>query len=164
MDAVALLASAIDALTSFYKNNKLPMGLLAKGAKVVTKEEPEYSVDEDKAPEALSKSYGGRSEGGGIVSIIGYIKEDLENEIATTKKAEAAAQQEFEAQRAAALKTLEALAKKKNTLEAQEADTDEKITDAAADKDTANTMKGQKLKYVDSLKPRCEWIKGAFDP
>merc|ERR1712224_790117 len=69
MDAVALLASAIDALTSFYKNNKLPMGLLAKGAKVVTKEEPEYSVDEDKAPEALSKSYGGRSEGGGIVSI-----------------------------------------------------------------------------------------------
>merc|ERR1719235_1393768 len=30
IDAVALLASAIDAMTAFYKNNKLPLGLLAK--------------------------------------------------------------------------------------------------------------------------------------
>merc|ERR1719181_1623232 len=133
MDAVALLASAIDALTSFYKNNKLPMGLLAKH----TKEDPEYSVDEDKAPETFAKPYGGRSsEGGGIVSIIGYIKEDLENEIAKTKK---------------------------NTLETQVADTDEKITDASEEKETANTMKGQKEQYADALKPKCEWIKGAFD-
>merc|ERR1719313_1625989 len=28
-DAVALLASAVDAMTSFYKNNKLPLGLIA---------------------------------------------------------------------------------------------------------------------------------------
>merc|ERR1719146_269758 len=91
MDAVALLASAVDAMTSFYKNNKLPLGLLAK------KEDPEYSVDPDKAPETFSEPYGGRSsEGGGIVSILGYIKEDLENEIGTSKKAEAAAQKEFE--------------------------------------------------------------------
>merc|ERR1719379_2756823 len=152
MDAVALLASAIDALTSFYKNNKLPMGLLAKH----TKEDPEYSVDEDKAPETFAKPYGGRSsEGGGIVSIIGYIKEDLENEIATTKKAEAAAQKEYEEQRAAALSTLDSLKTKKNT--------DEKITDATEEKETANTMKGQKEQYADALKPKCEWIKGAFD-
>merc|ERR1712100_719790 len=96
MDAVALLASAVDAMTSFYKNNKLPLGLLAK------KEDPEYSVDPDKAPETFSEPYGGRSsEGGGIVSILGYIKEDLENEIGTSKKAEAASQKEFEEQRAA---------------------------------------------------------------
>merc|ERR1719171_2042221 len=30
IDAVALIASAIDAMTAFYKNNKLPLGLLAK--------------------------------------------------------------------------------------------------------------------------------------
>merc|ERR1719465_39416 len=40
IDAVALLASAIDAMTAFYKNNKLPLGLLAKKGKV----DPEYSV------------------------------------------------------------------------------------------------------------------------
>merc|ERR1740117_1947827 len=78
MDAVALLASAVDAMSSFSKNNKLPLGLLAKKGK----EDPEYAVDPDKAPEAPSADYGGRSsEGGGIVSILGYIKEDLENEI-----------------------------------------------------------------------------------
>merc|ERR1719502_1603780 len=109
MDAVALMASAIDALTSFYKNNKLPLGLVQKHGK----EDPEYAVDPDKAPETFSAPYGGRSsEGGGITSIMGYIKEDLENEIKTSKAAEASAQKEFEEQRATALKSLEALNQK----------------------------------------------------
>merc|ERR1719265_1328660 len=89
--------------------------------------------------------------------------EDLENEIATTKKAEAAAQKEYEEQKAAAMSTLDTLTTKKNTLETQVADTDEKITDATEEKETANTMKGQKEQYADALKPKCEWIKGAFD-
>jgi predicted nucleic acid-binding Zn-ribbon protein len=175
MDAVALLAQAIDALTAFSKNNKLPLGLVQKKHKKHRKhsshkhsvhaKQPEYSVDEDKAPETFSDGgYGGKSsEGGGIVSIIGYIKEDLENEIATTKKAEARAQADYAEQRKAALEALAALKTKKNNLETQEAETDEKITDATEDKETHNTMKGQKEDYKDSLKPRCEWIKGAFD-
>jgi len=167
MDAVALLASALDALTSFYKNNKLPMFIEKKHRKKQqhSKKQPEYTEDADKAPETFSEGgYGGRSsEGGGIVSIIGYIKEDLENEITSAKKTEASAQKEYEAQRKAALESLAALNTKKNTLEAQEADTDEKITDASEEKDIANTMKGQKETYKDSLKPKCEWIKGAFE-
>merc|ERR1719449_388029 len=115
IDAVALIASAIDALTAFYKNNKLPLGLLAKKSH---KDDPEYSVDPDKAPETFSAPYGGRSsEGGGITSIMGYIKEDLENEIKTSKADEAKSQKMFEEQRAAALKSLEALNAKKVTLE-----------------------------------------------
>merc|ERR1719217_1242171 len=158
MDAVALLASAIDAMTSFYKNNKLPLGLLAK------KEDPEYAVDPDKAPEAPSADYGGRSsEGGGIVSILGYIKEDLENEIGTSKKAEAASQKEFEEQRAAATQVLTDLKAKKTSLEGMEAETDEKIADATEDKESTLTMKENKEKYRESLKPKCDWMKGAFD-
>jgi len=169
MDAVSLIASAIDALTTFYKNNKLPMLIEKKHHKkhvaAAKHKQPEYTDDADKPPEALSEGgYGGRSsEGGGIVSIMGYIKGDLENEITSAKKAEAAAQSEYEAQRKAALEALAALNTKKNTLELQEADTDEKITDASEEKDIANTMKGQKETYKDSLKPKCEWIKGAFD-
>merc|ERR1719261_716762 len=160
MDAVALLASAVDAMTSFYKNNKLPLGLLAKKGK----EDPEYSVDPDKAPETFSEPYGGRSsEGGGITSIMGYIKEDLENEIATSKKAEAASQKEFESQRAAATKVLNDLKAKKTTLEGMEAETDEKIADATEEKASTLTMKDNKQKYRDSLKPKCDWMKGAFD-
>merc|ERR1719316_1991744 len=158
MDAVALPASAVDALTAFYKNNKLPLGLLAK------KEDPEYAVDPDKAPEAPSADYGGRSsEGGGIVSIMGYIKEDLENEIGTSKKAEAASQKEFEEQRAAATQVLNDLKSKKTSLEGFEAETDEKIADATEDKESTLTMKENKEKYRESLKPKCDWMKGAFD-
>merc|ERR1719428_944352 len=160
MDAVALLASAVDAMTSFYKNNKLPLGLLAKKGK----EDPEYSVDPDKAPETFSEPYGGRSsEGGGIVSILGYIKEDLENEIGTSKKAEAASQKEFEEQRAAATQVLTDLKAKKTSLEGMEAETDEKIADATEDKESTLTMKENKQKYRESLKPKCDWMKGAFD-
>jgi peptidoglycan hydrolase CwlO-like protein len=154
-DAVALLASAIDAMTSFSKNNKL--GLLAK------KEDPEYAVDPDKAPETFSEPYGGRSsEGGGITSILGYIKEDLENEIGVSKKAEAEAQKEFEEQRAAATEVLTDLKAKKTSLETMEAETDEKIADAGEDKAEVLTRKENKQKYRESLKPKCDWMKGAF--
>merc|ERR1719158_2432410 len=147
MDAVALLASAIDAMTAFYKNNKLPLGLLAK-----KQPEKEYSVDPDKAPEAPGADYGGRSsEGGGIVSIMGYIKEDLENEIATGKKAEAASQKEFEGQRAAATKVLNDLKAKKVTLEGMEAETDEKIADATEEKASTLTMKENKQKRREEM-------------
>merc|ERR1719263_635725 len=161
IDAVALLASAIDAMTAFYKNNKLPLGLLTKKAH---SKDPEYSVDPDAAPETFSAPYGGRSsEGGGITSIMGYIKEDLENEIKTGKANEAAAQKAFEEQRAAGLKSIEALTQKKVTLEQQEADLDEKIADAEAEKDGKNTMKTQKKQYREDLKPKCDWMKDAFD-
>jgi len=160
MDAVALLASAVDAMTAFGKNN--PSFLQA------TKEDPEYSVDADKAPPAPggadSGSYGGaKSQGGGIVSILGYIKEDLENEIGTTKKAEAASQAEFEEQRKAATEVLHALRAKKVTLETQVAETDEKIADATEEKESTKAMKENKESYRESLKPKCDWMKGAFD-
>merc|ERR1719327_2649259 len=159
MDAVALLASAVDAMTSFYKNNKLPLGLLAKKGK----EDPEYAVDPDKAPETFSEPYGGRSsEGGGITSILGYIKEDLENEIGVSKKAEAEAQAEFEEQRAAATQVLNDLKAKKTSLEKMEAETEEKIADAGEDKAEVLTRKENKAKYRESLKPKCDWMKSTF--
>merc|ERR1740138_1962822 len=163
IDAVALIASAIDAMTAFYKNNKLPLGLLAKKGHQ-SKDDPEYSVDPDKAPETFSAPYGGRSsEGGGITSIMGYIKEDLENEIKTSKAAEASAQKEFEEQKAAALKSLEALNQKKVTLEQLEADLDEKIAETGEEKLGKKTMKAQKKQYREDLKPKCDWMKEAFD-
>merc|ERR1719263_2429307 len=163
IDAVALIASAIDAMTAFYKNNKLPLGLLAKKTHK-SKDDPEYSVDPDKAPETFSAPYGGRSsEGGGITSIMGYIKEDLENEIKTSKAAEASAQKEFEEQKAAALKSLEALNAKKVTLEQLEADLDEKIAETGEEKLGKKTMKAQKKQYREDLKPKCDWMKDAFD-
>merc|ERR1719182_1159638 len=157
-DAVALLASALDALTSFYKNNKLPIGL-------VQKKQPEYAVDPDKAPETgFDKPYGGRSsETGGITGIISMIKEDLENEIKEAKAAESNAQAEYNKQRAEALKTLSALKEKKTNQEMQKADTDQKTEDAEGVKTDTETMTVEKQMELDPIEPNCSWIKGAFD-
>jgi len=155
-DAVALLASALDALTAYAKNNKL--GLIAKH------KQPEYAVDPDAAPSAdFSSGDSNKSETGGITGIISMIKEDLENEIKEAQTAEATALAEYNKQRAAALATIAALKEKKTNQEMQKADTDEKTEDAAGVKTQTETMAVEKEMELDSIKPNCEWIKGAFD-
>merc|ERR1719498_1266884 len=78
LKAKALLEAAIDALSSFYKKNKIPLNLLQG------KKGPEYSVDSDKAPSTtFGSSHGGRkSEGGVIVAILSMLVEDTDKEIA----------------------------------------------------------------------------------
>jgi len=155
-DAVALLASALEALTAYSANNKL--GLIQK------KKQPEYAVDPDAAPSAdFSSGDSNKSETGGITGIIGMIKEDLENEIKEAKAAEATALAEFNKQRAAALATVAALKEKKTNQEMQKADTDEKNEDAEGVKTTTETSVIQKQMELDSIEPNCSWIKGAFD-
>merc|ERR1719183_2112837 len=159
-DAVALLAQAIEALTSFYTNNKIPLGSLLQ------KKEPEYTVDPDKAPETpgFEKSYGGRSsESGGIIAILSMIKEDLTNEITEGKKAEAASAEEFAKQRATSLKILEALREKKNEQESAKADVDEKTEAAEGVKAFTEAMKDDKQEEIEALTPNCEWLKSVFD-
>merc|ERR1719310_2488509 len=154
--AVEILGEALEAMGAFAKNN----GLIQEAAK--GKKAPEYKEgvmpDDD-----LNEPYGGRrSEGGGIESILGYIREDLQNEIKTTKAGEAAAQAKFEEQRSTATKNLNALNTKKVTLETALADTEEKIADAEEDKETQETSKDNRQKYRDSLKPKCDWMKESF--
>jgi len=69
----------------------------------------------------------------------------------------------FEEQKAAALKSLEALNAKKVTLEQLEADLDEKIAETGEEKLGKRTMKAQKKQYREDLKPKCDWMKEAFD-
>merc|ERR1719281_266076 len=162
LDAVSLIASAIDALAAFYKNNKLPLNL----AQTEKKHDKKHygKQDPDKMPETFSEPYGGAaSQGGGIVSIMGYIKEDLENEIKQSKAAEAAAQSEFDAERSAAMKSIEALNAKKTTLEQQAADLGEKITDQTEEKQGKGVVKVNKKQYREDLKPKCDWMKDSFD-
>jgi len=151
--AVEILGEALEAMGAFAKNN----GFIQKSAKA-----PEYK--EGTMPDdALNEPYGGRrSEGGGIESILGYIREDLQNEIKTTSAGEAKAQAQFEEQRSTATKNLNALNTKKVTLETSLADTEEKIADAEEDKETQETSKDNRQKYRDSLKPKCDWMKESF--
>jgi hypothetical protein len=148
IDAVGIRVSAFDALTASSPNNKLPLGNVIQKKTAHGKGDPECRVDPDKAPETFAAPCSGHSsEGDGFTSIMGYIKEDLEDEIKTSKAAEE--------QRAAALKSLETLNTKKVTFEQQEADPDEKIADAGSETDTMGQIKDRK--------PRCGWMKDASD-
>jgi len=156
--AVEILGEALEAMGAFAKNN----GFIQKSSSYKAAKAPEYKEgtmpDDD-----LNEPYGGRrSEGGGIESILGYIREDLQNEIKTTKAGEAKSQAQFEEQRSIATKNLNALNTKKVTLETSLADTEEKISDAEEDKETQETSKDNRQKYRDSLKPKCDWMKESF--
>merc|ERR1719387_1178423 len=158
-DAAALIAGAIEALTAFYTNNKLPLALLGKKA-------PEYSTDPDVAPETgdIDKGYGGASsESKGIISILEMLKEDLENEMKEAKADEEAAAAEYAEQRKTAQEGLDALNGKKGDLESQKADTQGKINDANEDISNHNDQKDAKEEELKAMDPNCNWLKKAFE-
>merc|ERR1719356_657303 len=124
-DAVALIEKAIVSLSAFYKNNKIPLELMQR-------KEPEYSVDEDKAPETTwsGGDYGGRKgESGGIIAILEMIKEDTENEMQVSRQDDADAEAAYEKNRAALQATMDAQAASKVQAEKELAETEEKIAD-----------------------------------
>merc|ERR1719502_654525 len=86
--AVALLAAAIEAMSAFYKNNKIDQGEI-QGAAQALIQQPVFEVSADQAPDASFSSAGkSGGESKGIVSIMTMIKEDLEDEISNGIKDE----------------------------------------------------------------------------
>merc|ERR1719284_1050816 len=97
--AIGIVNQAIQALSAFYEKNKVELSL----AQHKQPEGPEYTVDQDKAPETNFEDgkYEGRKEDtGGIVSILSMIVEDMKNEMATARKDDAIAQEEYEKEKA----------------------------------------------------------------
>ena len=69
----------------------------------------------------------------------------------------------FVEQRATALKNLKGLNAKKVTIENLEADLDEKIAEAETEKAGKSDIRASKKKYREDLKPKCDWMKEAFE-
>merc|ERR1719160_1384234 len=108
-NAIALIEKAIEALSGYYKDNKIEMGPIQGSVKLL--QEPEFDKG-DQAPEAEFKKKGHRkNESKGIISIMTMIKEDLEDEIKNGIKNEIAAQEAYEKQVAAANTMLDNLKK-----------------------------------------------------
>merc|ERR1719159_2118957 len=123
-DAIALLEQAIEALSAYYKKNKIEMGPVQGSVKLL--QEPEFEVSKWQAPDATFSDGGKRkNESKGIISILTMLKEDLEDEIKNGIKDEATAQMEYEKQMEAAKKLLETLAEKKVNLESDISKTEE---------------------------------------
>eukprot|EP00747_Dinoflagellata_sp_TGD_P133202 gnl/TRDRNA2_/TRDRNA2_175164_c7_seq24.p1 gnl/TRDRNA2_/TRDRNA2_175164_c7~~gnl/TRDRNA2_/TRDRNA2_175164_c7_seq24.p1 ORF type:complete len:258 (-),score=110.74 gnl/TRDRNA2_/TRDRNA2_175164_c7_seq24:71-844(-) len=159
LKAKDLLEKAIEALSAFYKENKIPLELAQTG------KAPEYSVDSDKAPSTtFGSSYSGRkSEGGGIVAILSMLVEDTEKEIAQGRAEEAEAQKDYEEERAAAQGMKDSITDTKVKLEGDVADEEASIEDSKEFKAQTHSDLGAQEDLEKTLFENCDWIKNEFE-
>jgi len=163
-DAKDLLEKAKEAFTKFYKGKGgVEMGPIQGSVKLL-QEEPAFERSADDAPDAtFSKKGNNKVQGKGIVSLFDYIIEDLEDELANEKKAEAKSQEEYEAEMATAQKLVDDLEEKKVTLEGIIAKRKEDKEEENKDMKENNKDRDAELKYEAKIKPDCDWILKAFD-
>merc|ERR1719305_1117718 len=162
-DAKDLLEKAKEAFTKFYKEQGVKMGPIQGSVKLL-QEEPAFERSADDAPDAtFSKKGNNKVQGKGIVSLFDYIIEDLEDELANEKKAEAKSQEEYEAEMKTAQELLDDLKDKKVTLEGIISKRNEDKEEENKDMKANNKDRDAELKYQAKIKPDCDWILKAFD-
>jgi len=161
--AIDLLEKAKAAMAAFYKKQGVDMGEIQGSVKLL-QGEPAFERSEDDAPDAsFSKKGSRKNQSKNILSLLSYIIEDLNDEVANGKKNEAQSQVEFEAELATANALLKDLKAKVVTLDdlisKRNTDKKEENTDLKAN----NGDKDAEVAYEAKIKPDCDWIIGAFD-
>jgi len=144
--AVNLLGQAIAALSKFYEDNK---ALLQQAP----------------APDAGFEdgNYGGsKGQTGGVVAILGMLKEDLEKEMKVGRADEEQAQANYAKDEAALQDTLDAQMKKKSDTEADVAELGAKIEDVEEDQGNKESDLGAEESVAKSLGTDCAWVKSTF--
>jgi len=157
-DAVSLLDQTIIALSEFYRKNGLKMSLSQRA--------PEYTVDKDKAPETTweDENYGGRSaETHGIVAILRMIKEDVEKEIETSREDNAAAEAQYEKERAELQESLDAQRAMKDATERELGQVEEERHDTSKAKSASEADLQGENQLKASLDQDCAWVETHFD-
>jgi chromosome segregation ATPase len=156
--SVKLLEEAIIALSKFYKKNKIPLSL--------AQQEPEYTVDPDKAPDTKwsGDDYGGRkSENEGIISMLSMLQEDLEKEMKVGREEDAASQATYEEDRQALKDTLDAQEASKAAAERELQDLEASIGDTERAKDADKADLGAEEEMKAAIGTDCAWVKTHFD-
>jgi ribosomal protein S15P/S13E len=156
-DAIALLEAAKDAISKYYKENKIEMG------PVQLLQKP-FAVSEDQAPDATFSDSGSRKgETKGVISLMTMLIEDLQDEIKNDTKEEAATQEEYSKDMKAAKKLKEELVDKKVNLENAIADREEDKSDENADMSKNMGEKMDEMEYKSKIKPDCDFVISTFE-
>merc|ERR1719386_275683 len=104
------------------------MGPIQGSVKGLLQQEPEFERSADDAPDAtFSSKKNNKVQGKGIVSLFDYIIEDLADELANEKKAEAKSQVEYEEEMATAQKLYDDLEAKSQAEYEEEMATAQKL-------------------------------------
>jgi len=161
-DAIALLEAARDAISKYYKKNKIEMGPIQGSVKGQFLQKP-FDVSEDQAPDATFSHKGSRkNESKGVVQLMSMLIEDLHDEIKNEMKEEEETQLQYEKEMKAAKKLKEELIEKKVNLEETIAKREEDKTDEHKDMGINIQEKMDEVNYKAKIKPDCDWIIGAF--
>jgi hypothetical protein len=164
--AIDIVNKAIVALSAFYKKNKIDIALL--GVRKQPPGGPEYTVDSDKAPELAwggeGGAYGGRkSDTGGLLAIMEMIVTDIENEVATARKDDAAAEAEYEKERAAMKAALDSQMATKVATEQAVADANLMIAEKQALYAQTEEELGVQKSLMATLATDCKWVTTNFE-
>jgi hypothetical protein len=152
-DAVTLLTKAIGALSKFYEKNAL-----------LQKQDPEYTTDENKPPEAeFTSATSSGSTNTGIVSTLGGIKEDLVNEMKVARTEEAEADASYRKLLQESQDAMDAMEQKCVDLKASVAEENKLISDLQETFDDKQAQKDATDAYLDDLKENCDWIMNEFE-
>merc|ERR1719440_2205658 len=157
-DSVELLEQAIQSLAKFYKKNKIPLAL--------SQQEPEYTVDPDKAPETTwsGGDYQGRkSESEGLIAILSMLQEDLEKEMKTGREEDAESQAAYLKDRGAFQATLDAQKATKMATEKDLADLQATIGDTERAKAGSEADLDAEGKMKKAIGTDCAWVATHFD-
>jgi len=147
-DAIPIIQEAIDALSEFYHQNKIPLELI-----------------QDPRP---NTNFGGEYKGSGsssrgAVGMMEMIKEDLEKEIKVASEEDAEAEEAYIKDRNNMQATIEAQNEAKDNAERELAELEEKITQLDADKDDLNGDLDAQNDIKVALEKDCGWIKTHWD-
>merc|ERR1719401_869237 len=94
--AIKLLQLAKAALSAYYKKNKIPLGPIQGSVKLL-QQTPTFEVSEDQAPDATFSHKGSHKlQSKGIISLMDYIMEDLQDEVSNARKDEEKSQSDYE--------------------------------------------------------------------
>mmetsp|Transcript_30924 Transcript_30924/g.70007 ORF Transcript_30924/g.70007 Transcript_30924/m.70007 type:complete len:761 (-) Transcript_30924:111-2393(-) len=178
-EAIALLGKAIEALSAYYKKNKMPIGLeqergstrrvrrhgaAASGAGPAPAP-PEYTVDPERAPETVweeGEYRGSSSEAGGLVAILQMIQEDFQKEIQTARKEDSGAQETYEEDMAGLNEILQKLTALRNGLDKELAELQLNIARLEETKGFKGTSLELENEKKETIANACGWVKTHF--
>jgi hypothetical protein len=162
--AIGLVENSMSVLESFYKNNDLKMGLVE--VKQTAEAEQPGGVAPTPPPATWDEAeYKGASkETGGVVSLLGMIKADIEKDIRNADKEESDAQAAYDKMFVDVDITIDMLRSTKSDLEKMIASDQSGISSQKATRSTDQESAQSHIDFLKSIATDCDFMAANFEP